>query len=366
MKTFLASLIFGAFLAAGIVVAAKPAPSVQNVIVYHENDRFAGWPANGGIWSWGNEIAVVFTQGWFKHDPKEHSRDKDKPAHAVIARSIDGGVTWKIEPHSLPAGPAKEPPGGINFQHPDFALRVRDGEFFYSYDRARSWQGPFAFPDFKLGDKLTSRTDYLVNAPGDCLLFLSVRDRQVQSGIADRAFAVRTRDGGKTFTFVGWMTGDEPPVARSVMPATVRATNGTLVTLLRRRFDLKSGYRNDINWIDAFISRDDGASWKHAERIAHTDNSGHNGNPPSLVRWPDGKLAAVYAVRRPPYGIRARVSADDGQSWGPEIVLRDDSRTWDIGYCRSVVRPDGKVVTVYYYATAQHFENHIAATIWAP
>jgi hypothetical protein len=197
-------------------------------------------------------------------------------------------------------------------------------------------------------------------------MFLSVRDERVQSGIPDRAFAVRTRDSGRTFDFVGWMTGEEPPVARSVMPATVRGTDGTLVTTLRRRFDLRSGFRDDVNWIDVFLSRDDGVTWKHGARVAHTDHAKRNGNPPSLVRLPAGRLATAFGVRSNPSGIRARVSSDNGLTWGPELVLRSDSRTWDIGYCRSVVRADGKIVTVYYYATPEHYENHIAATFWSP
>ena len=41
-----------------------------------------------------------------------------------------------------------------------------------------------------------------------------------------------------------------------------------------------------------------------------------------------------------------------------------DGRTWDLGYPRTVVRPGGKLVTIYYFATNQHKEQHIAATIW--
>jgi hypothetical protein len=340
--------------------------SAQHGVVYYESGRFGGWPANNGIWSWDDEIAVGFTRAWFSSKPDDHSYDRSKPTESMIARSVDGGTTWTTEPLALPNGEGQPVGEPMNFKHPDFAMRVRDDVFFVSYDRARTWEGPFAFPDFDLGDKLTSRTDYLVNSAHDCTVFLSVRDESVKSGIPDRAFAVRTRDGGKTFKFVGWMTGDEPSVARSVMPATVRAADGTLVTLLRRRYDIESSFRNDINWIDAFTSRDDGETWNRSERIAHTDHTGHNGNPPSLAKLPDGRLAAAYGVRSKPYGIRARVSADNGMTWGPEMVLRDDARTWDIGYCRSVVRAAGKIVTVYYYATKNLFENHISATIWSP
>ena len=78
----------------------------------------------------------------------------------------------------------------------------------------------------------------------------------------------------------------------------------------------------------------------------------------------------MTATGRPPRHSRLaghRVQlADDARSTTVGLTDRDDARTWDIGYCRSVVRADGRVVTVYYYATAEHFENHIGTTIWSP
>jgi hypothetical protein len=54
---------------------------------------------------------------------------------------------------------------------------------------------------------------------------------------------------------------------------------------------------------------------------------------------------------------------------GEEMILRDDAGTWDLGYPRSVQRPDGKIVTVYYYTVYYYNdkkdgERYIAATIW--
>ena len=57
----------------------------------------------------------------------------------------------------------------------------------------------------------------------------------------------------------------------------------------------------------------------------------------------------TYGVPRRPFGIRARLSSDRGQTWSEPFSLRDDGGGHDIGYVRSVVRPDGKVVTVYYF-----------------
>ena len=37
-----------------------------------------------------------------------------------------------------------------------------------------------------------------------------------------------------------------------------------------------------------------------------------------------------------------------------------------IGYVRSVQRPDGKVVTIYYFQDKEHPESFIGCTIWNP
>jgi hypothetical protein len=80
----------------------------------------------------------------------------------------------------------------------------------------------------------------------------------------------------------------------------------------------------------------------------------------------DRRLALIYGFRSAPYGIRARLSSDNGLTWGDEIILRDDGGCWDLGYPRTVTRPDGKVVTAYYYNDAADRERYIAATIWDP
>jgi len=74
----------------------------------------------------------------------------------------------------------------------------------------------------------------------------------------------------------------------------------------------------------------------------------------------------AYGYRAKPYGIRARISNDNGKTWSREILLRTDGRSWDLEYTRSIARDDGKVVTIYYFTTEKSKEQHIAATIWDP
>ena len=52
-------------LALPALLASISAPSerpgvLKHASVYKEAGRYGGWPANHGIWSWGNEIVVGF------------------------------------------------------------------------------------------------------------------------------------------------------------------------------------------------------------------------------------------------------------------------------------------------------------------
>jgi hypothetical protein len=341
---------------------------VKNVFVYKEQGRFAGWPAGSGIWSWGDEIVVGFELGYYKYSKYGHSRDGGRPQTSVLARSMDGGLRWTTEdPGSFvgDGGEAVPSPGGIDFAHPDFAMRCDKDEFYVSYDRGRTWQGPYKFP--ALAEDLTSRTDYVVSGPSDCLFFMSAKEERVEAGLRDRAFCAKTGDGGKTFEFLSWMTG-EPISVRSVMSSTVRISESRLVSALRRRHDERRPNLPEIrkNWIDVYHSKDGGRTWELLSKVADTDRGEGNGNPPGMVRLNDGRLCVTYGYRSPPHGIRAKLSPDDGRTWGKEILLRTDGLNWDIGYPRMVQRKDGKLVTVYYHSTNENPEQHIAATIWDP
>ena len=341
---------------------------VSNVVVYSEMGRFCGWPANNGVWSWGDEIVVGFTLAFYLENELHHSVDRSKPKKSVLGRSLDSGQTWQMEDPANFAGDGGKPSilrEKINFAHPDFALRCDGNQFFYSYDRCKSWKGPYLFPDFG-GKNLTSRTDYIVSSEDVCLIFISAKEEQVQARLQDRAFCIRTTDGGLTFEFLSWMS--ESVTVRSVMPSTVRLSEKSLITAMRRRFDQTFENKPQLpaNWIDTYESLDNGKSWKFLSKVADTDRGKHNGNPPSLVKLKDGSLCVTYGYRALPYGIRARLSADNGKTWGNEILLRDDAREFDLGYTRSVQRTDGKIVTIYYYSTEKIYEQYIGATIWDP
>jgi hypothetical protein len=346
------------------VVALAPAAPPDHKLVYRESGRLGGWPANHGIWSWGDEILVGFSAAWFQTRAADrHQQDSSKPEEPRLARSLDGGETWSIEaPRDLlpPAQGGREPQDlsePMDFARPGFAMTIRfldsntgPSLLWYSYDKGKTWHGPFHFPQFSFG--VAARTDYLIDGPREATVFLTAAKSNHREG---RPFCARTNDGGLTWKFVSFI-GDEP-AGFAIMPSTVRLSKSGLLTMVR----VKDGQANRL---DSYRSSDNGAAWSHGGVIA--DAGAFGGNPPMLFRLRDGRLCLTYGFRAPPYSIRARLSGDDGKSWGDIVTLRDGASTWEVGYTRSVQRLDGKVVTVYYFNDAPHNERFIAATIWDP
>ncbi len=358
---------------------------MHHVTVYRKEGRYAGWPANYGIWSWGDEIVVGFTLGYHKADGGFHARDRDRPFVTMQARSTDGGETWDVD-----AMPCRAPGGGglsadehmrsdlgvgkalsgkeglmtleqdLDLTHPDLALMcARSGLnagarswFYVSLDRCRTWLGPHRLPMFSQTG-VAARTDYIISGPKECVLFLTASKPNGDEG---RVFCARTSDGCRSFRFLSWVTPE--PEGFTIMPASIRLRKSRVLVAVRCREP------TDRNWIDLYESKDDCATWRFVNRPVA--NTGTGGNPPTLTMLADGRLCLTYGYRDPPFGLRARLSEDEGMTWGEEIILRDDGGNHDLGYPRTVQRADGKIVTVYYFNDHPEGERYLAATVWQP
>ena len=327
----------------------------RHLKVFCEKGRFAGWPANNGIWQWGNEILVGFNLGYLAPPEKQglHQIDPARPRSIMLARSLDGGETWLASKAGYPNGELKPFPTDIAFDASGFALNARGDTAFISLNRGRTWSGPLRLPFADL--HLRARTDYQVLGTKDLMLFLTAQKTNDREG---RPFCARTRTGGKYWNQFAWI-GPEPPTGYSIMPSSIHMPNHDFLVALRRRENDPAQH----NFIELFRSRDGGLSWQWLANPVK-ENGRYSGNPPSMVRLADGRICITYANRNKPHTIRAVFSSDDGKNWGPEYILRSGAGEPDIGYTRTVQRPDRKLVTVYYWLDKPRSERYIAATIW--
>ncbi len=88
-----------------------------------------------------DEYESLSHTSFFHFNDQRHSIDWDRPAEHVLARSLDGGLTWTLEHHpdlkppdgakaagvlTAPGGRAPiDCPGGVDFTHAGFALTAR-------------------------------------------------------------------------------------------------------------------------------------------------------------------------------------------------------------------------------------------------
>jgi hypothetical protein len=370
-------IVLSAVLATKDAFSQQAKADVKHVKVYHEPGRYAGWPANHGIWIWDNEILVGFSRAYHKDMGNRHNIDREKVELHALARSKDGGETWTLEDpgksglvpelsfgiqrSDVTSVPVTKLDTKINFLHKDFALTARMGKddhsnFWYSYDKGKSWKGPYLLPDFGAPGSM-ARTDYLIDSANEALLFLTVQKKNGKEG---RVMCVKTIDGGKNWAFVSWI-GDEP-AGYSIMPASVRLSKNEILVTTRTLEGTRS-------FIDSYYSADNGKSWTYRGKAA--DDTGV-GNPPAMIKMKDGRICLVYGFRSDPGAattsdIRAKISTDNGLTWGRDYILRNDGSGRDVGYSRAVQRPDGKIVAVYYFMDHKTGpERYIGATIWTP
>ncbi len=118
-------------------------------------------------------------------------------------------------------------------------------------------------------------------------------------------------------------------------------------------FQLSSGriichFRTEQNFtLYQSISDDNGRTWTEPERLM-PDNGGA---PAHIIEHSSGVLISAYGYREQPYGIRAMLSTDGGESWSTGHVICDGFPSDDLGYPTTVELSDGSLLTVFYAKT---------------
>jgi sialidase-1 len=94
------------------------------------------------------------------------------------------------------------------------------------------------------------------------------------------------------------------------------------------------------------------------------ESMGFQGHPLNALRLPDKRVLLTYGYRHEPFGIRARILNEECTDFAtaPEIILRDDGGSTDIGYTWPVMIDENHVLVTYYF-NKENGPRHIAGTI---
>jgi len=171
--------------------------------------------------------------------------------------------------------------------------------------------------------------------------------------VSNGCWLMRSIDGGAT-----WGDGGTVAAGRSdrsfhelrILPL----PSGRILAMMRTR---------DANFCQSH-SADAGETWSAPEE---TPAWCGGSSPGDLLLLRDGRVLFTYGHRRPPYGVRACLSADEGRSWdmAREAVLRDDGLGRDMGYPSSEQLDDGSILTVHYWHEEDQV-RYLAGVRWQP
>lgn len=93
------------------------------------------------------------------------------------------------------------------------------------------------------------------------------------------------------------------------------------------------------------VSKDGGKTWEKPHPLLPLQG----GSPPHLLQLSSGVLLCTYGFRASsPYGVRAMLSRDNGETWETDFVLYENEISADLGYPSTVELPSGELLTVFY------------------
>jgi hypothetical protein len=270
----------------------------------------------------------------------------------ILVTSPDGGESWSMPTVVAGEGPDDRNPafgqaadGTLlvafmkadsyvnNGYAPDSTTEQRARPLFLTRSAGAGWSEPEALP---VPPGHWSPFGKIVRLPDDTLL-MNVYGRRILGDrleADDGSFLLRSRDHGQTWDdWSAIATGGFNETALLDLPS------GRLLAALRHA----AGPAGDDVW--TAHSDDGGYTWSDPQRV-----TAHREHPADLLLLRNGKILLTYGERNPPYGVRALVSHDDGESWDTEhkLTLVSEGTTSDCGYPSSVQLADGSILTAYY------------------
>lgn len=358
---------------------------ITDVVVYRDERFHCAFPAVVKLT--GGDLLLAFRRAPNRlRYGEKHNTHTDPNSYLVTVRSSDGGRTWTKEPELLyahafggsqdpcllrlrdgtllcasygwtplrPDGVAALKPTAINYDDTIF----NGGYYVRSTDEGKTWKGPF-YPPHIEPDLLTgpegeqlpvyNRGAWLEGTDGRVFWAVATTDR-LEPQRRTSVHLLISNDKGATWTYSCPVAADEAVQFNET--SVYETPKGDIVAFIRT-----SDYEDQ-----ACIAR----STDGGKTFLPWQGMGFRGHPLHALRLPDNRVLLTYGYRHEPMGVRARVLNAECTDFAtaPEIVLRDDGGSFDLGYSWSVL-VDAKHVFVTYYFNQNAGLPYIAGTLLA-
>lgn len=356
---------------------------VRDVIIHEDTSFHCAFPSV--IRRKNGEVIVAFRRAPNRKIFGEKGTNHVDPNSYLMKVTSKDGVNWTKDPELIyahPFGGSQDPcmlqlrdgtilctsygwafvrPGGIpNLKQPYF--QAGDGVVFLggyvlvSHDETKTWEGPVYPPHINpeinfnaYGEPLPAynRGALYEGKNGRIYWVVAASDSNKPKKKTSNHLLV-SEDKGITWKYSCLVAIDDKASFNET--SIYETPKGDLVAFLRT-----AGMDDQ-----ACIARstDGGKSFHPWKKM------GFQGHPLQALRLPDNRVLLTYGYRHKPYGIRARILNAECTdfSTAPEIVLRDDGGTTDIGYPWAVMLDKKRVLVTYYFSTGGG-PQHIAGTI---
>ncbi len=360
---------FHALVAGTLASGAQPVRKERDVVIYRDEKFYSTFPSI--IRRPDGELVAAFRRApdrrIFGGKGVSHT---DPNSYLVLVRSRDAGNTWTREPELISAHPfgGSQDPCMLALRdrsiicasyawlwRPESKYDFLGGYLIRSEDGGRSWQSPIIPPPVPnrtardpFGKPLPAYNRGAMCEGRDGRLYWAVA-YPGESGQKSGIHLMISADGGRNWRYSCPIAVDDKvefnetslcETVKGVLVAFVRTANFDDHTVVVRSSD---GGKTFGKWEDA----------------------GFQGHPHHALRLPDGRVWLVYGYRHQPFGIRGRMLDPECTAFdGREILLRDDGGTSDLGYPWSVLISRDRLLSVYYFNTADGV-RHIAGTFLA-
>lgn len=354
---------------------------IKDVVVYEDAQFYSCFPSivkrpNG-------EYLAAFRRAPDRRIFGESGNQHVHPnSYLVMVRSTDG-ENWTTEPELIyahPLGGSQDPcllqltdgtllcasylwtmvseEGRENLKKPyseNSSAVFMGGYLVHSSDGGKTWQGPVYPPHIApeinfnaQGEPLPAYNRGALCEGKNGRIYWAVAANDQESPRKTSVHLLTSDDKGLTWNYQSVVAEDKTVTFNET--SVYETPKGDLVAFLRT-----------ANLDDqACIAR----STDGGKTFGKWESMGFQGHPLNALRLPDNRVLLTYGYRHEPFGIRARILNDECTDFAtaPEMILRDDGGSTDLGYTWPVLLGNNRVLVIYYF-NKEKGTRHIAGTV---